>query len=70
MEQKKPTGARTSRMSKAIALFKELQDETLELQRVQEGAKNLKKQREDRHAFTYRMNRAAKMGCGTEIVNL
>jgi uncharacterized protein (UPF0332 family) len=61
LEQKKPKEITTSRMSKALAMFKELQDETLELQRVEKGAKDLKTQREQRHAFTYRMSRAAEI---------
>lgn len=61
LEQKKVTEMTTSRMSKALALFKELQDEALELQRVQKSVKDLKKQREERHAFTYQMSRAAEI---------
>src|SRR3990167_6571175 len=55
LEQKKPQNITTSRMSKALAIFKELQDETLELQRIKRSVNNLKIQREQRHAFTYRM---------------
>lgn len=61
LEQKKPQEITTSRMSKALAMFKELQDETLELQRIKKGVKDLKTQREQRHAFTYRMSRAAEV---------
>jgi uncharacterized protein (UPF0332 family) len=61
LEQKKPKEITTSRMSKALAIFKELQDETLELQRIQRSVKNLKIQRGQRHAFTYRMSRAAEI---------
>lgn len=61
LEQKKPKEITTSRMSKALVLFKEMQDETLELQRIQRSVKNLKTQREQRHAFTYRMSRAAEI---------
>ena len=60
-EQKKPIWATTSRMSKALAIFKELQDETMELQRVEKGVRDLKAQREQRHAFTYRMSRSAEI---------
>jgi hypothetical protein len=48
-------------MSKALAMFKELQEETLELQRVERSVRDLKTQREQRHAFTYRMSRAAEI---------
>ena len=51
----------TSRMSKALTLFKELQDETLELQRVQKGVENLKMQREQRNAFTYHTTKSAEL---------
>ena len=46
-------------MSKALAMFKELQNETLELHRIEKSVKDLKAQREQRHAFTYRMSRTA-----------
>ncbi len=61
LEQKKPKEITTSRMSKALTLFKELQGETLELQRIQKSIKDLKTQRETRHAFTYKMSRAAEI---------
>ena len=61
LEQKKPKGITTSRMSKALVLFKELQDETLELHRIEKGVKDLKKQRNQRNEFTYQMNRTAKV---------
>ncbi|HLC96253.1 MAG TPA: hypothetical protein VJH97_02940 [Candidatus Nanoarchaeia archaeon] len=61
LEQKKPTEITTSRMSKALAIFKELQDETLELHRIEKGAKDLKEQKDERNAFTYQMNRTAKL---------
>lgn len=61
LEQKKPKEITTSRMSKALAMFKELQDETLELHRIEKSAKDLKKQREQRHEFTYRMSRTAEV---------
>lgn len=61
LEQKKISEITSSRMSKALTLFKELQEETLELQRVQKSVRDLKKQREDRHAFTYQMNRTAEL---------
>ena len=61
LEQKKFKELTTSRMSKALAMFKELQDETLELHRIEKGAKDLKKQKEQRHEFTYQMNRTAKI---------
>lgn len=61
LEQKKPQEITTSRMSKALVLFKELQDETLELQRIQKSVRDLKKQKEQRHAFTYQMSRAAEI---------
>lgn len=69
LEQKKPTEMTTSRMSRALTLFKELQDETLELQRIQKSIKDLKTQREERHAFTYRMNRAAEITEAKTSVN-
>lgn len=61
LEQKTPKEITTSRMSKALAMFKELQDETLELHRIEKSIKDLKKQREQRHGFTYRMSRAAEV---------
>ena len=61
LEQKKPTEMTTSRMSRALALFKNLQDETLELQRIKKSIKDLKKQKENRQAFTYQMTRAAEL---------
>ena len=61
LEQKKSKSLTTTRMSKALTLFKELQDESLELQRVQKSIKDLDTQREQRHAFTYRMNRSAEI---------
>ncbi|GEM_PF-2190449 len=61
LEQKKPQSITTSRMSKALAMFKEMQSEALELQRVQKSVKDLKTQREQRHAFTYQMSRAAEI---------
>jgi len=51
----------TSRMSKALVLFKELQDETLELQRVQKSVEDLKKQRLQRNAFTYHTTKTAEL---------
>lgn len=44
-EQKKARQITTSRMSKALAMFKELQDEALELQRVEKGVRDLREQR-------------------------
>ena len=61
LEQKKPKEITTSRMSKALALFKSLQEETLELQRVQKSVRDLKSQREERHALTYKMSRTAEI---------
>src|SRR3989338_4954336 len=61
LEQKKSKSLTTTRMSKALTLFKELQDESLELQRVQKSIKDLDTQREQRHVFTYRMNRSAEI---------
>ena len=61
MEQKKPKEITTSRMSKALAMFKELQNETLELHRIEKGAKDLKEQKDERNAFTYQMNRTANL---------
>ena len=61
LEQKKPKEITTSRMSKALAMFKELQDETLELHRIEKSARDLKKQKEQRQEFTYQMNRTAKV---------
>lgn len=61
LEQKKPREITTSRMSKALAIFKELQDETLELQRIKRSVNDLKLQREQRHVFTYRMSRTAEL---------
>ena len=61
LEQKKPKEITTSRMSKALAMFKELQDETLELHRIEKSVKDLKKQRDQRNEFTYQMNRTAKV---------
>lgn len=61
LEHKKTKEITTSRMSKALAMFKELQDETLELHRINKSAKDLKTQREQRHAFTYRMSRTAEV---------
>jgi len=61
LEQKKPKEITTSRMSKALAMFKELQDEILELHRIEKSVKDLKKQREQRHEFTYRMSRTAEV---------
>ena len=59
LEQKTPQQLTTTRMSRALALFKELQDETVELQRIEKSVKDLKNQREQRHKFTYRMSRTA-----------
>lgn len=61
LEQRIPKEITTSRMSKALAIFKELQDETLELQRIKRSVEDLKKQRQQRHEFTYQMNRTAKI---------
>jgi hypothetical protein len=61
LEQKKPKELTTTRMSKALAIFKELQDETLELHRIEKSVEDLKKQRDARNAFTYQMNRTAKL---------
>src|SRR3989344_8894930 len=61
LEQKKPKEITTSRMSKSLVMFKELQDETLELHRIKKSVKDLKTQREQRHAFTYRMSRTAEV---------
>lgn len=61
LEQKKPKEITTSRMSKALAMFRELQDEALELHRIEKSVKDLKIQKEQRHEFTYQMNRAAKV---------
>jgi len=61
LEQKKPKEMTTSRMSKALAIFKELQDETLELHRIEKSAEDLKRQRDVRNAFTYQMNRTARL---------
>lgn len=51
----------TSRMSKALSLFKDLQNETLELQRIKKNVIHLKLQREARHRFTYGMDRSAEL---------
>lgn len=59
LEQKKPGKMTSSRMSRVLALFKEMQDETLELQRIQKSITDLKKEREERNAFTYQMSRTA-----------
>jgi len=61
LEQKRPGNMTTSRMSKALVLFKEIQDETLELQRVQKSITDLKNEREQRNAFTYLMSRTAEL---------
>ena len=61
LEQKKIKEMTTSRMSKALAMFKDLQSETLELQRIQKSVKDLKKQRDQRNAFTYRMSKSAEI---------
>jgi len=61
LEQKKQKLVTTTRMLKALALFKELQDESLELQRVQKSVKDLDTQREQRHVFTYQMSRSAEI---------
>ncbi len=61
LEQKKPKEITTSRMSKALALFKEMQDETLEIQRIQKCATDLKNEREQRNVFTYQMSRTAEL---------
>mgnify|MGYP001572010744 CR=1 FL=1 len=61
LEQKKHKEMTTSRMSKVLALLKTLQDETLELQRVKKSVKDLKTQREERHALTYKMSRTAEI---------
>jgi len=61
LEQKKPEEITTSRMSKALAMFKELQDEALELHRIEKSVKELKKQREQRQEFTYQMSRTAEV---------
>lgn len=60
-ERTASTKATTSRISRALALFKELQDETMELQRVERSAEDLDRQRRRRQDFTYEMNRTAKM---------
>ena len=61
LEQKKIKKITTSRMSKALAIFKDLQSETLELQRIQKSVKDLKTQREQRNVFTYRMSKSAEI---------
>ncbi|MFH1682651.1 MAG: hypothetical protein ABIA37_02530 [Candidatus Woesearchaeota archaeon] len=61
LEQKKPVEMTTSRMSRALAIFKELQDETMELQRVAKSAEDLKRQKDKRHLFTYKMSRSAEI---------
>ncbi|MFP4523812.1 MAG: hypothetical protein ACLFO2_00655 [Candidatus Woesearchaeota archaeon] len=60
-ERTTSTKTTTSRMSRALALFKELQDETMELQRVERKAEDLDRQRRKRQDFTYEMNRTAKI---------
>jgi len=69
LEQKKPVEITTSKMSRALALLKELQDETLELQRIKKSVRDLKKQREDRNAFTYQMSRAAELSEAKKSIN-
>ena len=61
LEQNSNKTITTSRMSRALVLFKELQDETLELQRIKNNVTNLKLQREERHKFTYRLDRFAEL---------
>lgn len=61
LEQKKANEIITSRMSKALSIFKDLQSETMELQRVQKSVKDLKVQREQRNVFTYRMSKSAEI---------
>ena len=61
LEQNKTNSMTTSRMSKALVMFKEIQDEALELQRIERSVHDFKTQREQRHAFTYRMNRSAEI---------
>ncbi|MBI4895231.1 MAG: hypothetical protein HY831_01930 [Candidatus Aenigmarchaeota archaeon] len=61
LERNKPKKITTSRMSRALSLFKEVQDESLELQRIEKSVRDLKKQREQRHSFTYQMSRSAEI---------
>lgn len=61
LEQKKVVPITTSRMSRALVLFKELQEEILELQRIQRSVLHLKQEREQRNAFTYKMSRSAEL---------
>ncbi len=61
LEQNKSAEMTTSRMSRALSIFKDLQSETLELQRVQSSVRDLKAQREQRNVFTYRMSKSAEI---------
>jgi hypothetical protein len=61
LEQKYSNNITTSRMSKALTIFKELQDETLELHRIEKSARDLNYQRLQRNEFTYQINRTAKL---------
>lgn len=61
LEQDSRKTITTSRMSKALALFKDLQEESLMLQRVKKSVLDLKSQKEQRHKFTYRENRPAEL---------
>ena len=61
LERKEKREVTTTKISKALSLFKELQDETLELQRLEKSVRDLKVQREQRHAFTYQMSKSAEV---------
>ena len=68
-EQKNAKEITTSRMSRALTVFRELQDEALELQRVNKSARDLKEQREQRHIFTYQMNKTAEISEAKRSIN-
>ncbi|MBI3033520.1 hypothetical protein HYY69_08660 [Candidatus Woesearchaeota archaeon] len=61
LEQKNVFSFSTSRMSRALVLFKEKQDETLELQRVKKSVESLKQEKEKRNALTYQLSKAAEI---------
>jgi uncharacterized protein (UPF0332 family) len=69
LEQNNSKNIKTSNMSKALILFKELQDETLELHRIERNVRNLNYQRLKRNEFTYQINRAAKLSEAKNSIN-
>ena len=69
LEQNPKANPTTSRMSKALVLFKEVQDEAIELARIEKNASSLNELRNKRNMLTYKSNRSAEIKEAKNSIN-